>query len=368
MKKITFFISNFANGGIEKVYINLCNSLQVAGTTPEILIGKLSKTDMIDQFDKSIKVSILNSSNPYLCQPKLIKYILKNKPDIIIADRHQSLLAAIISNKIINKRIQIHGTIHGHISSGFKFSWRNSKQQAKMLNKINFCLPDTNGIITVSKGVEEDFIRLFPEAREKVKTIYNPVVTDDLISNSNQKINHPWISDKKIPVILGVGRLSAQKDFKTLIRAFAELRKKLRSRLMIIGDGDEEKELQALANKLGIENDFSLLGFQKNPIAWMAHADLFVLSSISEGLGIVLIEAMAVGTPVVSTDCQSGPSEILEGGKYGPLVPVGDASALAIAMETALQRPINSEELRKRGLFFSSTNCANNYLKLLKIS
>lgn len=364
-RKIFLFVSTFADGGIEKVYINLCREFCERGLEVHLIIGRLSCSTMIDQIDVRTKIVNLKSSNPYFCQPRLISYLFKERPRWLITDRYQSLKAAILAKKILRGEFEIYGTLHGHLSAMFELEGRDIRWQRKLLKKIEWCLPAAAGIIAVSHGVANDFLKFFPQAAGKLQTIYNPVVTTDFAEKAQETLDHSWLSVAEIPVILGAGRLSVEKDFNTLIRAFAEVHKKRRCRLIIIGGGEEGKGLQDLAKQLGVSDDVALLGFQNNPLAWMAHADLFALSSKTEGLGNVLIEAIATGTPVVSTDCPSGPREILQDGKYGVLVPVGDVGALAAAMDATLDHPVAPELLSNRGLFFSSKNSADSYLRLL---
>jgi glycosyltransferase involved in cell wall biosynthesis len=169
------------------------------------------------------------------------------------------------------------------------------------------------------------------------------------------------------PVILAVGRLTLQKDFPTLIRAFARLRARRSARLVILGEGELRDELEALVAELGLTADVALPGFVDNPFSWMRGSALFVLSSAWEGFGNVLVEAMACGTPVVSTDCPSGPAEILENGKWGRLAAVGDAEALARAIAEALDDP-NPPDVRARAAFFSVERSVDAYLAILGVS
>jgi glycosyltransferase involved in cell wall biosynthesis len=176
-----------------------------------------------------------------------------------------------------------------------------------------------------------------------VRVIYNPIVTDELLAMSRAPVDHPWCAAGAPPVILAVGRLTEQKDFPNLIRAYARLRQRRSVRLVILGEGEARGELEDLIARLGLAEDVYLPGFVDNPFAWMRQARLFALSSRWEGLPSVLIQAMACGAQVVSTDCPSGPAEILEDGRWGRLVPVGDPEALAAAMDAALD---DDEDIR----------------------
>jgi len=201
--------------------------------------------------------------------------------------------------------------------------------------------------------------------RERIQVIYNPVLTPQIPSMAAMPLDHPWFAPGEPPVILGAGRLRREKDFASLIRAFARLRTQRPVRLVILGEGEERAALEALVQVLGIESVVSLPGFVENPFTYMSKATVFVISSVWEGFGNVLVEAMACGMPVVSTDCPSGPSEILEYGRYGPLVPVGDIEALAEAIGLTLENPIDAETLQRRAGNFSIDNIPDQYLDIL---
>jgi len=187
-------------------------------------------------------------------------------------------------------------------------------------------------VVSVSKGVGCDLISNFGLQANKVRTIYNPIINSELYDLGQKSISHPWFEPQQPPVILAVGRLSFEKDYPTLIRAFQRVRQQRSVRLLILGEGGERSKLEGLVRALGLGEDVELPGFVPNPYAFMRKASCFVLPSLFEGFGNVLVEALAMGCPVVSTDCPTGPTEILEGGKWGTLVPVGDYEAMAAAI------------------------------------
>jgi glycosyltransferase involved in cell wall biosynthesis len=189
--------------------------------------------------------------------------------------------------------------------------------------------PWAQGVIAVSEEAADDLARVLNVPRWQIHVIYNPTYDDALLERAKEPVEHAWFRSGEPPVILGVGRLTHQKDFATLLRAFARVRKEVVCRLVILGEGDERARLQALAEELGVRRDVDLPGFVENPYAYMARAAIFVLSSRYEGLPNVLIEALACGVPVVSTDCPSGPREILLDGDAGVLIPVGDHDKMA---------------------------------------
>jgi glycosyltransferase involved in cell wall biosynthesis len=206
----------------------------------------------------------------------------------------------------------------------------------------NWFYPWADDIIAVSKGVADDLAHAACLPRDRIQVIYNPIVTSDLYEKSREPFEHPWFNAGEPPVVLAVGRLTAQKAFDILIRAFARIRARRPTRLLILGEGEDRLALQNLVNQLGLDQDVSLPGFVSNPYAYMAHAAVLTLSSRWEGLPTVLVEAMSLGIPVISTDCPSGPREILRDGQYGRLVPVGDSSALVEAMIAALDGQVPS--------------------------
>jgi len=222
-----------------------------------------------------------------------------------------------------------------------------------------------DAVIAVSHDVAEDIVRHTGLDRNQITTIYNPTVTPDLAEKAKLYVDHPWLTPGSPPVILGAGRLSPQKDFQTLIKAFARIRAVHPARLIILGEGKKRNQLQALAQSLGVGDDVALPGFVENPFAWMTRSSIFVLSSAWEGLPGVLIEALACGCPTVSTDCPGGAAEILANGLYGMLVPVGDDKALAEAILATLDTPPAPELLRKRAAQFSIEKAVNQYLEVL---
>ena len=230
--------------------------------------------------------------------------------------------------------------------------------------------PRTDALVAVSQGVADDIARMAGLDARRVTVIPNPIVTPDLERRAREPVEHRFFGDGDPPVILGVGRLVRQKDFATLVRAFALVRARRDARLLILGAGDPreaetERELRALIAALGLGSDVDLPGWVDNPVAYMTHADVFALSSAYEGFGNVVAEALAVGTPVVSTDCQSGPAEILEGGRHGRLVPVGDPRALADAILQTLAAPPDGARLRRRADRYRTERIVDEYLAVV---
>lgn len=226
-------------------------------------------------------------------------------------------------------------------------------------------LPQADGIVAVSRGVADRWSRAAGIPRGRFTTIYNPVVGPDLPRLAAAVPDHPFFAPDAPPVILGVGRLAKEKDFATLVRAFTSVRERQPARLLILGEGPGRARLERQAADLDLAGEVSFPGHVENPYAFMARAGVLASSSRSEGLGIALIEALACGCPVVSTDCPVGPAEILESGRYGRLTPVGDPAALAEAILATLRKPPARERSRARGRWFTVERAVREYARFL---
>lgn len=289
------------------------------------------------------------------------RYLKQERPDILISV-YDTLNLAPVARLLANTRTRIINSVHVQLSKDLNTKGIKGKIEPYLL-RLTYAWADR--VIAVSQGVAADISHLAGIDLADIQVIYNPVVTPELSIAAKEPVSHPWFAPGRPPVILGVGRLEEQKSFSTLIKAFALVRKLKLSRLAIVGEGSERAALESLIAELGLQDDVALLGYSPNPYAYMSKAAIFVMSSAWEGFGNVLVEAMAVGTPVVSTDCQSGPAEILEHGQYGQLVPVGNVELLADAILTTLKQPISSELLQQRSQAFATEGIVDRYLSLL---
>ncbi len=239
----------------------------------------------------------------------------------------------------------------------------NRKRRFRSLYSILFPMADR--LVTVSDGVANNLSTNLEFLREKISRIYNPADTEEITKLARDVPEHPWMLDDGPTVILAAGRLARVKDYPTLLQAFRQVSRNRDVHLIILGEGSWRRRLEKMIRKMGIQEKVSLPGWVSNPYAFMNRAAMFVLSSRYEGLPTVLIEALACGCPCVSTNCPSGPTEILDDGRFGPLVPVGDVSALAAAMERVLDSPPGKEALLARAQEFSFDASLDQYERLI---
>ncbi len=293
----------------------------------------------------------------------LADYLRRQRPDVLLSAASHANLPALVARRLAGTGTPLVLGLSSHLTA----SHAGALNLYRRLRYRTACrlYSEADAAIAVSQGVAEDVAANTGLAAQRVRTIYNPTFTEDLIDKSSAPIDHPWFKEGAPPVILGVGRLAARKDFPTLIKAFAAVRSLRPARLVILGEGGMRGELATLARKLGVAAEIDMPGYVGNPLAWMSRASVFVLSSTCEGLPGVLIEAMAAGCRIVSTDCPSGPTEILDNGKYGRLVAVGDPHALAEAILAALDSPRESQRLRQRAADFSVDKAVDDYLQVL---
>jgi len=267
----------------------------------------------------------------------LVRYLRRERPQALLADKDKVNRLALWARRLA--RVSTRIAVRLGINVSQNLATRGAIDRWLQRFSIRTFYRWADAIIVPSAGVADDLASLGRLPRDRIHVLPNPVVTPQLLANAQASLKHPWFAPGQPPVILGVGELSARKDFATLMRAFAQVHRTRPCRLMILGRGRQEAALRQLASELGVATDVDLAGFVSNPYTYMHRAAVFVLASRIEGFGNVLVEALAAGAPVVSTDCPSGPAEILDHGRFGTLVPVGDAPAMATAIIGTLDRP-----------------------------
>jgi len=361
-KRVAIFMPSLFGGGGQRSMVNLAHGMAESGYAVDLVLAQV-EGPFLEEVRKPVRVVDLKASRALTSLPALVRYLRSEQPEALLSVFGYVNIIASWAWRLAGVRTRLLLNEQNTVSfeSGNASTWRG--RLVPWLIKRFY--PWANGIIVVSHGVRDDMAQLTNIPKERITVIYNPsVVRAEVWEKAQAPLDHPWFKPGQPPVLVAVGRLQMQKDFPTLLQAFAKVRQQRPVRLLILGEGKERQPLEELIKKLGLENDVSMPGFVMNPYAYMARASLFVLSSRWEGLPTVLIEALCCGTRVVSTDCPSGPREILKDGKYGQLVPVGDVDALTRAIEISLNSKASSPP-PESWQPYDLKNVVNQYTNLL---
>ncbi len=291
----------------------------------------------LDATHPNLRVIDLGHRNTYACLPAVVRYLRRERPVALLSDKDRvnrtALLARTLAGGDVRLLLRLGTTVSVNLAS------RGAMERLVQRTSMRHLYRHADAVLVPSQGVADDLRSFAGLGSGLLRVVPSPVVPEAMLGEPPPTPDHPWFRAPRVPLVLGMGELSPRKDFATLLRAFARLRSNRRCHLMILGRGRERDSLLRLAASLGIAADVELPGFIAQPYPYLAHADLFAFTSRWEGLGFVLIEALALGTPVVSTDCPSGPREILAGGRFGELVPIGDDEGFAEAMRQTLDAP-----------------------------
>jgi len=335
-KRIAIFVATSGHSGVDRTMQNLIPAFAGRGYLVDILKVRKHGPEL-PSLPPGVSVIDLGTSHVYSAFFAVCRYLHHYRPMAMLTDKDRVNRTALLARAVTA------GTPYLALSCGTTLSTdlsgRGPLERWVTRNSFGKLYPYADNLLMISKGSADDLTAYTGFPRERITVVPAPVIPASLLTETRPRPDHPWFQPGEVPVILGVGKLAPGKDYMTLIRAFALVRKVKECRLVIIGKGKQENELRALAESLRVGDDVDLPGFQANAYDFMAHAALFVHTSLLEGLGFVIIEALALGTPVVATDCPSGPREILQDGKYGPLVPVQDHVKLAEAMLATLNQP-----------------------------
>ncbi len=339
--------------------LNLAKGFSQAGYPVDLLLAK-GKGAYLSELPANVRLIDLNARRMLESLPGLTRYLRSTRPRALLSALDLANIIAVFASRLaaVNTRTLV--SVHNMVVYPELRPIKNRLENIL----ISWSYKHADRVIAVSHSVASDLAQRYGVPPERIEVIYNPAITPQLHILSQAEAPHPFFRPGQPPVILGAGRLVKAKDFPTLLRAFARVRQERPARLVILGEGEERAELEHLAHELGVADDFALPGFTANPYAWFSKASVFVSSSLKEGLSNVIIEALACGCFVVSTDCPGGPAEILENGRYGRLAPVGDAAALAQAILQTLDEPCNSvdEKWKQR---FTLENVVRQYLDVL---
>lgn len=359
-------------GGAERSIINLASNLDRDKYDISIVAGNIAENIQLDT-SKNIRIFNLESSGLPTLFIKLIKYLKEEKPDILVSALPHINTISMMAKKFSGVGTLIVLTEHTIISliPSTARTWvRKIGARFILPHLMGFFYPKADAVICVAKGVMDDLARLVGRL-PTMEVIHNPVFDDNIITLSQEPIGQEqnFFNGGK-PFIIAVGRLVKAKNYPSLLKAFRIVLKIITADLVILGDGPEEDKLKKMAVDLGVADNVKFLGFKPNPYKYMSRASVFALSSIREGFGNVIVEAMACGAPVVAADYNSGPSEIIEDGVNGLLVDPQNEKALAEAIIKILKdkdlAKILSDNGRARAKYFSVEKSVKEYEKVFE--
>jgi glycosyltransferase involved in cell wall biosynthesis len=366
LPRIALFMPSFGDGGVGRSMVNLANGFAALGAEVSLIVNQADGV-FFDRIRPGVRRIAFRGTRARDLAKELHAFLIEENPHVVMSSHERDDPIAMRVKKLLDDR---DGT-RFFVRVGTSLATRNSQQRGFWLSKwlqrrtLKNVLSGSDGIIANSEGSARELATFLGIPLARIAVLPNPTLTPDLAGLAEEAVHHPWLEPGQPPVILGIGRLSRIKDFPTLLRAFALLREQRPCRLIVLGQGRQRDKLLRLAEELGVADDFALPGFCKNPYAFLKRASLFALSSLREGCPNVLIEALALGLPSIATDCPNGPREILQDGRYGALVPPGDAEALAAAMADTLNHPPDAAFLREAVRAYTQENSSRAYLEAM---
>lgn len=331
-EKVAFLLPGLYDGGAERIMLNLAKGMADRGYRIDLVLGR-AEGPFMAAVPPCVRVVDLKAPRVLFSTPALIRYLRSEHPAAMLSVLYANIVA-LWARRLAGVPFRLILAEHNTLSSVAKGEKDIRFQLFPMIAKRFY--PWSDGLIAVSQGVAEDLTHVLELPPDRVQVIFNPIVTPELFDKAAEPLKDPWFAQGEPPVLLAAGRLTAQKGFDILLDAFARVRTHRAARLMILGEGEDRSALEAQIKELDLRHSVRMPGFVSNPFNYMARSAAFILSSRWEGLPTVLVEAMALGVPVISTNCPSGPEEILQGGKFGHMVPVEDSACLAEAIESCL--------------------------------
>ena len=359
--RLACFLPSLEGGGAERVVVNLLRGLVERQVQTQLILASAHGSYM-DQVPPQVEVVDLGVKHVRQAIWPLRRLLKAQPPQVLISHLSHANLAAVLAMRPLQIPTRLLLVEHLTMSA-----YKGTTVKDRLIQPLaRWLFKHADAVAAVSHGAARDLEEQLRMPSESVHVLYNPVVDASLEQKRQESLSHSWLDASDQPLVVGIGRLTEQKDFGTLIRAYAQIANPSSCRLVILGEGEERAELEELVRQLGLEERVLLPGFVENPYAWLNRADLFVLSSRWEALPTVLIEALACGVKVVATDCPSGPAEILQDGRWGRLVPMQEEQALAAAMEQALAEQGDSGLLQQRAADFSVESAVDQYLALIR--
>ena len=359
---VAFFLATSGHSGVDRVMTNLIHEFSRRGIRVDLLQID-NHGPYLDTVPTNVRLIKLGTAHVNTSLPPLVRYLKRARPQALLCDKDKVNRLALWARRLAGGSTRVAVRIGTTVSTNLRQRRPINRWSQKLSMRLFYRWADA--VIVPSQGAAEDLSHITGLPAARIHAVPSPVITPQLSRLADEPVSHPWFDAPDIPVILGVGELSARKDFATLIRAFAKVRKARPVRLLILGEGRTRPALQALIDQLGLQEDVAMPGFSANPYPYFKNAAVFALSSICEGAPVVLMEALAIGTPACATDCPSGPREILDNGRYGALAPVGDDTALADGLLAMLDHPPAQSLLRHAAQRYTVGHSADHYLRAL---
>lgn len=330
---LALFLASLRLGGAERHAVNLASGLAAEGLRVDMVLSR-AEGPLLDELPASVEVVDLGARRMAASLPHLAAYLRRRRPPALVAFVTHACLTALVANELTRRTT---AAVAVEVSTPAVMAAQSPLRRDRLAPRmVRRLYPRAAAVVANSEGVATDLRRLVPVP---VRVIPVAVATESLWTRAAEPVGHPWFEPGQPPVVVAAARLEPEKDLGTLLAAFASLRETHDARLLVLGEGRERPALEARVAALGVRASVDLPGFDPNPYRYLARAAAVALSSRVEGLPTVLVEALALGVPVVATDCPSGPRELLAGGRFGRLVPVGDAGALAAALRATLDGP-----------------------------
>lgn len=353
-RTIAVCLTSMHVGGAQRVALNLCAGLVSKGHDVDLVLVT-AEGDLLQELPEEVSSVNLNADRVASSLLPLQRYLRSREPDVLYTMMTEVNVVAIVAHRLSRASTRLVISEHNMPTN----SVQTMKDKA-LLRAAGLIYPLADHTVTVSQGVYDDLLKVSRLLPEQTSVIYNPVDIEGIRRQAAKPVTHEWLLDENLDVVMSAGRHTPQKGFDTLLEAFAML-DSLNARLVLLGEGPETSSLEERAADLGIGDRVDFTGFVDSPFRYMAAADIFVLPSWYEGFGMVLIEAMACGCPIVSTDCPSGPAEILDEGTYGSLVPIQVPGEMADAISSVLASPPNPRIIMDRADDFAVDTIVSEY-------
>lgn len=363
--RIAVYCGPFDGGSTAKIAARLANGFAARGVPTDLLVSDWNDP-IAEPTDAGVRVATMGAMGVLTRVPAMALYLHRERPRAVLTHRIREDVFTLKAARLAGTGTPVFVTVHGRMS--VKLDHIAGLKGRRRWAELRRWYPRNRAIVAISHDTADDLRQLLG-ADAPIATIPNPIVTPEMIAQAQAPAEHPWLAEPKarraVPVLVFAGRLELEKDLPTLLHAFARLLERRDARLLIVGDGRLRPEIERERARLGLDERVAMPGWAANPYPSLRLADLVVLSSFWDALPTVLIESLALGTPVVSTECGAGPREILDGGRYGLLVPPRDPEALAQAMAQTLADPLPAEILRAGGARYEAQRNADLYLKLM---